>query len=204
MQLLIQVKICDSSKGRIAFLSDSRTSFYRVRNSLNRNLYLITPSNKLWNILDEVKEVMKKKQITFFTIVVFIVVIGYIMAFPERLFPNLYPTYIETIESNWNLSLPIPDSENTIYNARDGSHGDGDAITELQYNDGTDIERIKGLSNDWVSGEEFKISEFPTWVQDLIKNIDNDASYFFLQDDGFDYIIFELKGNKLTIYESYI
>ncbi len=132
----------------------------------------------------------------------FILVIGYILTFPQWLFPSLYPTYVETIKSIWNLSLPIPESEIKIYNTRDGSHGDGDAITELHYNSETDIEHIKTLSNDWISGEKFKIGSLPDWVQKLIK-IDIDARYFFLQKNDFDYIILERKGNKLIIYESY-
>lgn len=44
---------------------------------------------------------------------------------PERWAPSLYPTYIETIDSNWNVSLPIPDSKKGIYSSRFDFHGDG-------------------------------------------------------------------------------
>ncbi|MDV2582931.1 hypothetical protein [Alkalibacillus haloalkaliphilus] len=146
----------------------------------------------------------KRKVILITIIVVFILIVGYIMTFPKWLFPSLYPTYIETIESNWNIVLPIPDSEDTLYDTRGGFQGDGDAITELQYYDATNIEHIRALSNNWISGEDFKNKNFPIRVQDLLKNIDHDASYFFVEDDRFNYIILKLKGEKLTIYESYI
>ena len=120
--------------------------------------------------------------------------------FPERWTPSLNPTYIETI---WNLSLPIPDSEKDIYSSRVDFHGDGDAITELQYDNPMDIQKIKDLSNDWVSGEEFNIAELPNGVRELIIDIDKSSSYFYLQ-DSYDYIFLKLNGNKLTIYESYI
>ncbi|WP_017187293.1 hypothetical protein [Alkalibacillus haloalkaliphilus] len=147
----------------------------------------------------------QKRKVIFITIIVgFVLIVGYIMAFPKWLFPSLYPTYIETIESNWNLVLPIPDSEETLYDTRGGFHGDGDAITELHYYEATDIKQIKALSNDWNSGEDLEIRYFPNRVQDLLKKIDDDASYLFLQGDRFDYIILKLKDEKLTIYESYI
>src|SRR5690606_35014638 len=78
--------------------------------------------------------IMKKKWKIIFPIIVVIILIGYIMTFPKWLFPNLYPTYIETIERNWGISLPVPDNKETIYNTRGGFHGDGEAITVLVYN----------------------------------------------------------------------
>lgn len=122
---------------------------------------------------------------------------------PERWAPSLYPTYIETIDSNWNLSLPIPDSEKDIYSSRVDFHGDGEAITELLYDNPMDIQKIKDLSNNWVSGEELNITELPSGVQELIRDIDKSSNYFYLQ-NSYDYIFFKLNGNKLTIYESYI
>lgn len=140
----------------------------------------------------------------FTTIIVgVLLIIGSIIMFPERWTPSLNPTYIETIEANWNLSLPIPDSEKDIYSSRVDFHGDGDAITELQYDNPMDIQKIKDLSNDWVSGEEFNIAELPNGVRELIIDIDKSSSYFYLQ-DSYDYIFLKLNGNKLTIYESYI
>ena len=138
-----------------------------------------------------------------------ILIVGYLFLYPEKwiplLVPSLYPTFIETIDSNWNVILPIPNSEKKIMSDR-GSHGDGDAITELYYETSMDIQQIKALSNSWVSGEKFNINEFPSWVQDLIRSesLDKGADYFFLEKNGQDFIIFTLNGNKLTIYESYI
>ncbi|MGE7604674.1 hypothetical protein ACQKL5_19725 [Peribacillus sp. NPDC097675] len=140
----------------------------------------------------------------FTTIIVgVLLILGSIIMLPERWAPSLYPTYIETIEANWNLSLPIPDSEKDIYSSRVDFHGDGEAITELLYDKPMDIQKIKDLSNNWVSGEEFNITELPTGVQELIREIDKSSSYFYLQ-DSYNFIFFELNGNKLTIYESYI
>ena len=147
----------------------------------------------------------KKRRMIFTTIIVGVLLtIGYIIMLPERWAPSLYPTYIETIEANWNLSLPIPDGEKDIYSSRDGSHGDGDAITELHYDNPMDIQKIKDLSNSWVSGEKLNINELPNWVRELIRDIDKSSSYFYLHKDSYDYIFFKLNGNKLTIYESYI
>jgi len=155
---------------------------------------------------------MKKKWrlILSSLIVGVILIVGYLIMNPEKwlpsLFPSLHPTYIETIQLYWDVALPIPDSEKDIYSSRNGSHGDGDAITELHYEQPKDIRKIWDLSNRWVSGEEFSINEFPSWVQDLMRmeSIDKGADYFFLQKDSHDFIIFKLNGNKLTIYESYI
>lgn len=148
---------------------------------------------------------MKKKWKIIFPIVV-IMLIAYIMTFPKWLFPHLYPTYIETIERNWGISLPEPDNKETFYNTRGGLFGDGEAITVLVYKQSSDIQYIKDISDSWVSGEEF-IEEIPSWmrnsVQDIMKEIDNDAKYFYLRKDLTDYVIFKLKGNELTIYESY-
>lgn len=158
---------------------------------------------------------MKKKVITIFPIIIVgvILIIGYLIMNQERwlpilspsLYSILYPTYIKTIETNWDITLPIPESEKNIYSNR-GFHGDGDAITELLYENAADIQKIKDLSNSWVSGEEFNINEFPSWVQDLMKmeSIDMGAHYLFLQKNSSDFIIFKFNGTKLTIYESYI
>ncbi|MGN7477256.1 hypothetical protein ACTHOQ_05315 [Solibacillus silvestris] len=146
----------------------------------------------------------KKQRIFMVVIMGFILVAGYVLTFPQWLFPGLYPTFVETIESNWGLSLPPPEKEVDIYNDRGGFHGDGDAITELYYNNESDVELIKALSKEWVSGEKFETESLPERVLSLIKETDKDASYFFLQESGFDYIILELKGNKVTIFESYI
>ena len=162
----------------------------------NVNCFIIL--KKRWGTKDFMKK--KWKIIISLVIIAVLLIIGYVMTFPKWLFP----TYIETIESNWDISLPNPDSKKYILDSRGGFHGDGDAITELQYNHATDIQHIKGLTDKWVSGEKFEIKKFPTWVQDLIKNIDKDAWYFYLQESKSDYIIFELKGNKLIIYESYL
>ena len=144
---------------------------------------------------------LKKRPIFLIIIMCFILMIGYVFIFPEKFFES--PTFLETIEANWGLSLPNPDKELYLMSSRDGSHGDGDAIHELYYNNSADIEQIKALSNEWISDEEFDKGIFPEWVRSLIK-IDKDASYFYLQKYESDYIIFELKGNKLKIYESYM
>lgn len=40
----------------------------------------------------------------------------------------------------------------------------GEAITELLYDNPMDIQKIKDLSNNWVSGEELNITELPSGV----------------------------------------
>ena len=148
--------------------------------------------------------ILLKKRTIFSTVILsFVLFLGYLLTFPQWIFPSLYPTYVETIESNWGLSLPIPDSEIDIFNSRGGFHGDGDAITELHYSNRSDLEKIKALSNEWRIGEKFERESFPASVRSLIKEIDNDASYFFLQKSDFDYVILKLKDNTLTIFESY-
>ena len=147
---------------------------------------------------------MLKKRSIFIVIIMCIMLgIGYVFIFPEKVFKFEYPTFLETLEANWGLSLPNPDKEVYLLSSRDGSHGDGDAIHELHFNNSADIEQIKALSNEWITGEAFDKGLFPEWVRSLIK-IDTDASYFYLQKSELDYIIFELKDNKLKIYESYI
>ena len=146
---------------------------------------------------------LKKRPIFFIIIMSFILMIGYVFLFPEKVFKFEFPTYLESVEGNWGLSLPVPDKEVSLFSSRSGPHGEGDAIHELYYNNSADIEKIKALSNEWIIGEEFDKEIFPEWVRILIK-IDKDASYFYLQEYESDYIIFELKGNKLKIYESYM
>ncbi|MEK4029453.1 hypothetical protein MKZ02_13075 [Pseudobacillus sp. FSL P4-0506] len=150
---------------------------------------------------------MKKKwRAVFFTFTGgFLLIIGAILVFPEWVFPELSPTYVQTLETNWGLLLPPPNKERVIKNTRE-FHGDGDAITELQYQQASDIQSIKHLSASWISGKKFKElkNQFPVWVSDLLTEVDNEAIYFYLRKAGSDYIVFELKGNKVTIYESYI
>lgn len=154
---------------------------------------------------------MKKKWRLIFSSLILglIIIVGYLFLNPEKwiplLVPSLYPTFIETVESKWNVTLPIPNREKDIFFDR-GFHGDGNSITELHYESATDLQQIKAQSNNWVSGEKFNINEFPSWVQDLIRSesLDKGADYFFLEKNGQDFIIFKLNGNKLTIYESYI
>ena len=98
------------------------------------------------------------------------------MTLPKWLFPSLYPTYIETLETNWDLALPNPVSKETKFNSRSGFHGDGDAITELHYENDEDIKYIKSLLNDWISSDELDINQYPDRVQALIKLFDEDAS----------------------------
>ena len=145
---------------------------------------------------------LKKRSIFIVIIMCIIIGIGYIFIFPEKVFKFEFPTFLETLEANWGISLPNPDKEVYLLSSRDGSHGDGDAIHELHFNNSADIEQIKALSNEWIIGEEFNKEIFPEWVRTLIK-IDKDAGYFYLQKHD-DYIIFELKDNTLKIYESYI
>ena len=164
-------------------------------------------SDVKWIVSGGVIFMKKKWRLILSSLIVgVILIVGYLIMNPEKWLPSLYRTYIETIELNWDVTLPIPVSEKDIYSSRNGSHGDGDAITELLYDVPMDIQKIKDLSNSWVSGEELRINEFPNWVQDLLRteSIDKDADYFFIQKDSRDFIIFKLNGNKLTIYESYI
>ncbi|CAM5221268.1 hypothetical protein UACE39S_05250 [Ureibacillus acetophenoni] len=115
-----------------------------------------------------------------------IIIVGYLFINPDKwiplLNPSLSPTFLETIESNWNVTLPNPDREEKIFSNR-GSHGDGNAITELHYETSTDIQEIKALSNSWISGEDFNINEFPNWVQDLMRteSIEKECSLFLFR-----------------------
>ncbi|MDQ0233275.1 hypothetical protein [Metabacillus malikii] len=147
-----------------------------------------------------------KRKMAFASIIlVFLFIFGYITTLPEWLFPNVYPTYIETIETNWNVTLPMPDHEKILYNTRVNSfHGDGESITELHYENPTTLQAIEKLAESWHRVDETTLKAFPEGVQELIKKRDKSASYFYLEEDGFDYIIFGIKGNKVTIYESYI
>ena len=125
---------------------------------------------------------LKKRSIFIVIIMCIILGIGYVFIFPEKVFKFEFPTFLETLEANWGLSLPNPDKELYLFSSRDGSHGDGDAIHELYFYNSTDIEQIKGLSNEWIIGEEFDKEIFPEWVRALIK-IDKDASDFYFLDE---------------------
>lgn len=131
---------------------------------------------------------------------------GMVIVFPEKFFPDISSTYAEVIKTNWGIVIPDPDQETTVKNERE-FHGDGETITELKYEKPGDIQSIKNLSPSWMNGEEFEKAkkEFPPWISDLIKDADKDAEYFCLQkNEDDDYIIFELKGSNVTIYESYM
>lgn len=116
-------------------------------------------------------------------------------------------TYVGTIKSNWAVTLPKPDHETTIMNTRGGIQGDGDAITELQYKSQSDIKQIKSLSKSWMDGKAFAIEEksFPNQIKNVIKHVDTKAEYFYLTGPfASNYVVFELKGHRLTVYESYL
>jgi len=115
-------------------------------------------------------------------------------------------TYAYSVQVNWGVSLPKPDHETTIMSSRGGMQGDGDAITQLQYNSQADIRRVEVLSIDWVDGKTFAKEEqsFTGPIQNLIKDVDPQARYFYLEKNGSDYIVFELKGHAVTVYESYL
>lgn len=137
-------------------------------------------------------------------VVVCLFMLGGFIVFSNWFFSNLFPAYIETIELNWDVSLPPPNHKKTIESPRGGFHGDGDAITELQYDQAKDIENIKELSDSWINGKMLEAALFPDRIGELLSDVDHEAEYFYLKKNGTDYIIFELKGKKLTIYESYL
>ncbi|MCP3764407.1 hypothetical protein NLX67_18865 [Domibacillus sp. A3M-37] len=138
-------------------------------------------------------------------VVAILFLIGTFIFYPEWFFPGTSSTYAETIETNWGLVIPDPAEETLIKNERE-FHGDGETITELHYEKSNDIQSIRNLSNSWISGGKFEVTkkELPNWINDLIKKVEKEANYFYLKKDRNDYIIFELKGNKVTVYESYI
>lgn len=107
---------------------------------------------------------------------------------------------------NWGVSLPKPNRETTMMSTRGGIQGDGNAITELQYNSESDIKQIESLSSAWIDGKTFATEEksFGGQIQHVIKHINTQAEYFYLTKYGSDFVVFELKGHTLTVYESYI
>lgn len=136
---------------------------------------------------------------------VILLIIGTFIFYPERFFPDASLTYAESIKTNWGLTIPDPDQETTIKNER-FAHGDGETITELYYEKSTDLQSIKNLSNSWMTGKEFeeKKKDLPPWIDDLIKEVNSETSYFYFKKDHNDYLILELRGNNVTVYESYI
>ena len=48
----------------------------------------------------------------------FILMIGYVFLFPEKFIES--PTFLETIEADWGLSLPNSDKELYLMSSRDG------------------------------------------------------------------------------------
>lgn len=153
---------------------------------------------------------MKKNWIAVIFVVVGTIVF-FLYLYPVFLISNIIfssdtpPTYAEVIEKNWGLVIPDPDEETLIKNERE-FHGDGETITELHYEKSNDIQSVKNLSDSWMSGEKFEATKkvLPNWINDLIKKVDKEANYFYLKKDRSDYIIFEMKGHQVTIYESYI
>lgn len=128
---------------------------------------------------------------------------GSVALFPEKFFPSLTPTYVETIQSNWSVTLPNPNKLVYLLDNRTGSHGDGEAITELYYANSTDLDAIKAISSDWVGGEQFDISTLPDSIQNLLAEVDDQALYLLLQED-MNYLIIKLEDDKATLVESYI
>lgn len=115
-------------------------------------------------------------------------------------------TYIGTVKTNWGVSLPKPDHQTTIMSNRGGIQGDGDAVTELQYNSQSDITKIKSLSKNWTDGTTFEKEEktISENIGDVIKHVDPKAKYFYLRkNNSLDFVVFELNGYTLTVYESY-
>ena len=153
---------------------------------------------------NEVNSLMFKKH-PIFSIVSLILIlgIGSVVLFPEKFFPSLFPTYLETVQTNWNLTLPTPDKTVYVLDTRGGPHGDGEAITELYYTNPNDLETIKALSPNWVDGEHFDTSKLPEDVRDLLGEVDDEAQYILFHED-LDHLILKLEEGKLTLIESFI
>ncbi|QQE78580.1 hypothetical protein [Alicyclobacillus sp. SO9] len=116
-------------------------------------------------------------------------------------------TYVYSVKANWGVSLPKPDSETTIMSTRGGIQGDGNAITKLKYRSQSDINQIKSLSPSWMNAKTFAIEEksYPNQIQNVITHVYTTAKYFYLSKPSLsNYIVFELKGHTLTVYESYL
>lgn len=139
------------------------------------------------------------------SVIIGLIIASVIIVFPNKFFPNLFPTYIQTIKANWGISLPKPTHITTIKNSRGGMQGDGTAITELQYKNQNDIQSIKNSSNSWVNFDTFikEKNKFNPPMQKLLNNIDKNARYFYLKKNGTDYVVFQLQGHTLIVYESY-
>ena len=146
---------------------------------------------------------LKKHPILSMLSLLFIFVVSSVVLFPEKFFPSLTPTYVETIQSNWNVTLPTANKLVYLLDNRTGSHGDGEAITELYYANSSDLNTIKAISNDWVYGEQFDINVLPDSVQNLLGDVDDQALYLVLKED-MDYLIIKLEDDKATLVESYI
>jgi len=139
---------------------------------------------------------------------------------------TLFPTHIEKIESNWKVKLPRPDKNTLIGNTRGRFHGDGEEVNELIYNDMEDLEYLNN-SFQWFGYEEIpvkmtydavtllcrtdeknqkKFNETMGDTKSRIGGLNKNAKYFYLKkaNKNKDLIIFVLKDNKLTIYESYM
>ncbi|MEG1254797.1 hypothetical protein [Clostridium sp.] len=139
---------------------------------------------------------------------------------------TLFPTHIEKIECNWKVKLPRPDKNTLIGSTRGRFHGDGEEVNELIYNDKEDLEYLNN-SFQWFGYEEipFKMTydvvtllspideknkkKFNEKVENprpMINGLNKSAKYFYLKkaNENKDIIIFVLKDNKLTIYESYM
>lgn len=153
---------------------------------------------------NEVNSLMFKKHPIFSIVsLILIIGIGSVVLFPEKFFPSLIPTYLETVQTNWKLTLPNPDKTVYLLDNREGPHGDGEAITELYYTNPNDLETIKALSPNWVDGEHFDTSKLPEDVRDLLGEVDDEAQYILLYED-LNHLILKLEEGKLTLIESFI
>ena len=91
----------------------------------------------------------KKKSFKFVSFVIILVCF-----FEVVMFKNLFmKTYVETLNLNWNISLPKPDKQINILDSGGSFKGNKESIKKLEYSQ-DDIKRIKEEAN-WNKSNEY-------------------------------------------------
>lgn len=127
------------------------------------------------------------------------------------LFKKLFmPSFLGTIEFNWDIKLPKPVKIEEIYNSRGGFHGDGDSYYLLHYSQKKSNELISSLN--WKKEDVLAYNKAKAFIKGLQVNgcvtdlnFENKPLTIYKRKARSDYVIllYDSINYKLYIIESY-
>ncbi|KAA0548394.1 hypothetical protein FZW96_07405 [Bacillus sp. BGMRC 2118] len=117
--------------------------------------------------------------------------------------PQLFPSYERSIHDHWEITIPETNEEEILQSIQ-GNRKEGEAMHTLEYGNEGEIEKLKELPVNWVSADVIGKETFPPRIQKMIPTFNPNSTYAYVMKDGHDYLILELTGKRVTVYESYV